>query len=94
MSPFEGITRGLVPWRPDRLAHPPTKHLFFRQSWRLRFIIVRYRIGRFLQVLGMIILPFGIASELMGKVGLGQSMLIAAGGTLLFYAGYVIQNQT
>ncbi len=55
--------------------------------------ILRYRIGRFLQILGMIILPFGIASELMGKVGLGQSMLIAAGGTLVFYTGYVIQNQ-
>ena len=28
----------------------------------------------------MIILPFGIASELVGKVGLGQSLLIAARG--------------
>jgi len=56
--------------------------------------MARYRIGRILQVLGMIILPFGIASELMGKVGLGQSMLIAAGGTLIFYIGYVLQNQS
>lgn len=54
---------------------------------------MRYRIGRSLQVLGMIILPFGIASELMGKVGLGQSLLIAAGGTLVYYTGYVIQHQ-
>jgi hypothetical protein len=53
----------------------------------------RHRIGRLLQVLGMLILPFGIASELVGKVGLGQSMLIAAGGTLVFYTGYVIQNR-
>ena len=53
----------------------------------------RYKIGRSLQVVGMIILPFGIASELVGKVGLGQSMLIAAGGTLVFYMGYVIQNR-
>ena len=29
--------------------------------------------------IGHVILPFGIASELVGKVGLGQSMLIAAG---------------
>jgi hypothetical protein len=56
--------------------------------------MLRYRIGRFLQILGMIILPFGIASELLGKVGLGQSMLIAAGGTLVFYVGYIIQNQS
>jgi hypothetical protein len=55
--------------------------------------MARYRLGRFLQVLAMIILPFGIASELMGKVGLGQSMLIAAGGMLVFYIGYVIQNR-
>ncbi len=53
----------------------------------------RYRIGRLLQVLGMIVLPFGIASELEGKVGLGQSMLIAAGGTLIFYIGYLVQNR-
>ena len=53
----------------------------------------RYRIGRTLQVLGMIILPFGIASELVGRVGLGQSLLIAATGTLVFYVGYVVQNQ-
>lgn len=53
----------------------------------------QYQIGRSLQVVGMIILPFGIASELVGKVGLGQSLLIAAAGTLIFYVGYVLQNR-
>jgi hypothetical protein len=52
----------------------------------------RYRVGRLLQFVGLLILPFGIASELVGKVGLGQSLLIAAGGALLFYAGYVTQH--
>jgi hypothetical protein len=47
-----------------------------------------------LQFLGLIILPFGIASELMGKVGLGQSLLIAGVGIVVFYVGYVVQNQT
>ncbi len=56
--------------------------------------MLRYRIGRVLQMIGMVVLPFGIASELMGKVGLGQSMLIAAGGMLIFYVGYVIQHQS
>ena len=56
--------------------------------------MLRYKIGRSLQVLGMIILPFGIASELLGKVGLGQSLLVAAGGMLVFYIGYVIQNRS
>ena len=55
--------------------------------------MTHYRIGRLLQIVGMTILPFGIASELLGKVGLGQSLLIAAGGMLVFYVGYVIQNR-
>ncbi|WP_165220828.1 hypothetical protein [Aquisphaera insulae] len=56
--------------------------------------MTRYRIARLLQMLGMLILPFGIASELMGKVGLGQSLLIAAGGMVVFYAGFVLQDRT
>ena len=51
------------------------------------------RLGRLLQFLGLLVLPFGIASELVGKVGLGQSLLIAGGGALAFYVGYVIQHR-
>ena len=54
---------------------------------------MRRGLARFLQTIGLLILPFGIASELMGKVGLGQSLLIAGGGTLVFYIGYVLQNR-
>jgi hypothetical protein len=54
----------------------------------------RYRAGRALQMIGLLILPFGIASELVGEVGLGQSLLIAAGGALVFYVGYVVQGTT
>jgi hypothetical protein len=54
----------------------------------------RYHVGRVLQLLGLLILPFGIASELVGKVGLGQSLLIAAGGALVFYVGYIVQGPT
>jgi hypothetical protein len=53
----------------------------------------RYRIGRTLQFLGLVILPFAIASELVGQFGLGQSMLVAAAGAALFYVGFVVQNQ-
>jgi hypothetical protein len=52
-----------------------------------------YYLGRFLQVVGLLLLPFGMASELMDKVGLAQSMLIAAGGAGIFYVGYVIQHR-
>jgi hypothetical protein len=53
----------------------------------------RYRIGRSLQFFGLMILPFAIASELVGEVGLGKSMLIAGAGSLVFYVGYVVQNR-
>jgi hypothetical protein len=56
--------------------------------------MIRYRVGRALQVAGMIILPFGIASELMNKVSLGESLLIAAGGMLVFYVGYLVQEHS
>src|SRR5437588_6383133 len=35
----------------------------------------RYRAGRLLQMVGMFVLPFGIAAELMGRGGLGQSLV-------------------
>ena len=54
----------------------------------------RYKLGRLLQFVGLFVLPFGIASELMGKVGLGQSLLIAGGGALVFYIGYLMQHRT
>ena len=53
----------------------------------------RYRIGRTLQFLGLLVLPFAIASELNGEFGLGQSMLVAAAGAGLFYVGFVIQHR-
>jgi hypothetical protein len=64
-----------------------------RDSHRAPVLPWPYRIGRWLQLVGLLILPFGIASELMGKVGLSQSLLIAGGGALVFYVGYVIQNK-
>jgi hypothetical protein len=51
----------------------------------------RYALGRSLQLLGLLILPFAIASELMGAVGLGRSMLIALAGAALFYVGFLLQ---
>jgi hypothetical protein len=67
---------------------------------RLRFLardesnsMWRYRIGRSLQFLALLILPFAIASELVGEFGLGQSMLVAAGGAGLFYVGFLVQNR-
>ncbi len=62
-------------------------------SGKLIDISFKYRLGRLLQSVGLLILPFGIASELLGHVGLGQSLLIAGAGALIFYVGYVLQNR-
>jgi hypothetical protein len=53
----------------------------------------RYRIGRLLQLLGLLILPFAIASEVVKKVSLGQSLLIAGAGAAVFYVGVQIQHR-
>jgi len=50
-------------------------------------------LGRFLQLIGLLILPFAIASELVGGMGLGRSMLLALGGVSVFYAGLVLQKR-
>jgi hypothetical protein len=47
----------------------------------------KYRLGRILQVIGMIVLPVAIASELAKRVTLGQSMVIATSGAALFLLG-------
>jgi hypothetical protein len=56
--------------------------------------MTQYGLGRALQLLGLLILPFAIASELSNAVGLGKSMLIAAGGAGVFYVGYVLQARS
>lgn len=55
--------------------------------------MLRRRIGRLLQFVGLLILPFAMASELLEKVGLGQSLLIAAAGAGVFYVGFVLQHR-
>ena len=55
--------------------------------------MTRHRLGRLLQLVGLIVLPFSVVSEVVEKIGLGISMLCALGGALIFYTGYVLQNQ-
>jgi hypothetical protein len=54
---------------------------------------MRRALGRTLQLAGLLILPFGMATELVGKTGEGGLLLIAAAGGLVFYVGYVIQHR-
>ena len=53
---------------------------------------MRYRIGRLLQLAGLLILPQAIVLEVLGKVSLGQSALIAVGGIGVFMLGVSIQR--
>ena len=55
--------------------------------------MTRYRLARCLQVFGLLLLPFSVVSEVVEKVGLGRSMLISAGGMLVFYTGYLLLNR-
>ncbi len=54
---------------------------------------MRRALGRTLQLVGLLVLPFGMATELVGRVGEGGLLLIAAAGGLVFYMGYVIQHR-
>jgi hypothetical protein len=54
-----------------------------------------YKFGRFLQVVGLILLPVAIAGNLAGDpppLGLRGSLLLSALGVLIFYIGNVIQQ--
>ena len=55
---------------------------------------MRYRLGRLLQLAGLLLLPQGIVLELLDRVTLGQSLLIAVGGIALFMAGLAVQGST
>ena len=53
-----------------------------------------YKLGRFLQITGMILLPVGIAGNLArpDEVDLRTSLTISAIGIIVFGAGYFLQQ--
>jgi hypothetical protein len=51
-----------------------------------------YRLGRVLQVAGMIILPVAIAGNVAEQVSLGTMLSLTLFGVLLFYLGREIQQ--
>ena len=54
---------------------------------------MQYRLGRFLQLLGLCIVPTGIAGNVLypGVVTEGVMLTILAAGALVFFVGYQIQ---
>ena len=51
-----------------------------------------YRIGRFLQFAGLVILPIGIAGNVADKIDLRASLSIAATGVAVFIIGWCLQQ--
>jgi hypothetical protein len=52
-----------------------------------------YKVGRFLQFAGLIILPIAIAGNAANELTLGQMLTWAAVGICVFAAGWMLQQQ-
>lgn len=55
---------------------------------------VVYRLGRFLQLLGLLIAPVGVAGNLArpGQVSEWQELAILGGGVIVFGVGWLVQR--
>ena len=51
-----------------------------------------YRLARFLQLMGLIVLPVAIAGEVAEKLNLKESLMMSAVGATLFLLGWLIQQ--
>jgi hypothetical protein len=51
-----------------------------------------YRLGRFLQFLGLIILPAAIAGNMAEKLDLRSSLGLSGVGIIIFFAGWLLQQ--
>lgn len=56
--------------------------------------MIFYRIGRFLQLLGLLILPMAVAGNLAreDQITLKVSLAMFAGGVLIFTIGWLVQQ--
>lgn len=53
-----------------------------------------YKIARFLQFAGLIILPFAISGNVAEKLDLKQSLILSAVGCGVFFLGWLLQQTT
>lgn len=53
-----------------------------------------YRLGRFLQFVGLILLPVGIAGNLArpGEFTVGYTLWVSGAGMVIFTLGYLLQQ--
>lgn len=51
-----------------------------------------YKLGRFLQLVGLIVLPVAISGNVAEKLDLKQSLVMSGVGMVIFLAGWMIQQ--
>jgi hypothetical protein len=51
-----------------------------------------YKLGRFLQLVAMIILPVAIAGQMMERLGTKDELILLGVGVLVFYIGWRLQE--
>jgi hypothetical protein len=56
---------------------------------------MRYKLGRFLQFVGLfIIMPLAIAGQVIKELTLAQMFLAAGAGVVVFYLGQMLQRSS
>jgi hypothetical protein len=51
-----------------------------------------YKLGRLLQLLGLVVLPVAIAGEIGGHIKLWPSLSLSAAGVTVFVIGWLLQQ--
>ncbi len=51
-----------------------------------------YKLGRFLQFAGLVVLPVAIAGNVAEKLDLKESLLLSTAGILVFSLGWLLQQ--
>jgi hypothetical protein len=53
-----------------------------------------YKVGRFLQVVGLLVMPFGLAGNVIDpvRVDVKLSLMIAGAGIAIFLVGWLLQQ--
>lgn len=51
-----------------------------------------YKVGRFLQMAALLILPIGIMGNVMEKLSLKESLIVSGLGMAVFLVGWLVQQ--
>lgn len=54
--------------------------------------MILYKLGRFLQMVGMFLLPVAIAGEVLGRIDLRIMLMLSGAGALVFFVGWLLQE--